>query len=234
MKKQLEELKLHPTAVIADAVFKKGGTVRGLPAGMRPLAANSRTAGPAVTVLCRNDLVAILEGLMRAEAGDVLLIDNGGFPGAGCIGDVVVSEAVRKGLAGIVVNGSIRDSVQISGMGLPVFHRGFFPVGPLKLPGSGNSHGQVNVTLDIDGLKIEPGDIVVGDADGVVVIEAAGLDKVIRKADEIERQEEALMEKIKGGRSLAVLFELEDYLKKRESDPEYPFNRHLSERKETI
>jgi 4-hydroxy-4-methyl-2-oxoglutarate aldolase len=228
-----EELLRHPTAVIADAVYKTGGTVRCLPPGMRPLTVESRMAGPVTTVRCANDLVSVLEGLMRAGEGEILLIGNEGFPGAGCIGDVVVSEAVRKRLAGIVVHGSIRDSREIAEMGLPVFFLGLFPVGPLKLPGE-TRRGEVNVPLDIGGIEVSPGDVAVGDADGVIVIARRGLEGVIRKAEEIEEQEKKLMAEVSDGRSLSDLFALEEYLSKRETEPGYAFSRHLAGLKRTI
>jgi 4-hydroxy-4-methyl-2-oxoglutarate aldolase len=229
-----EELASHPAAVVADAVYKTGGAVRCLPSGMRPLDRDSRAAGPVTTVRCDNDLIAVLEGLMRARPGDVLLVDNRGFTGAGCIGDVVVAEAQRKRLAGIVVHGCIRDSRAVAGMGVPVFHMGLFPVGPLKLPGERRGRGEVNVPLDIDGMHIAPGDVLVGDADGVIIIQPRGLEAVVRKAVEIERQERELIESIARGADLAELFALEDYLSRRDADPGYTFDRHLAERRRTI
>ncbi len=224
----------HPTAVIADAAFKIGATVRLLPSNLYSLKPDARLIGKVTTVKCNNDLVSILEGLMRAESGDVLLIDNNGFSGAGCIGDVIVSEAVRKKISGIVVYGSIRDSQQISTMEISVFCTGKCSVGPLKLPGQQSKNGLVNVVLEIEGTSIKPGDILIGDVDGVIVVETDRLDEIISKAEEIEHKEETLMKRIESGESLTDIFGVKKFLEKREGDPEYLFNSHLAEQNETI
>ena len=171
---------------------------------------------------------------MRAESGDVLLIDNNGFSGAGCIGDVIVSEAVRKKISGIVVYGFIRDSQQISTMEISVFCTGKCSVGPLKLPGQQSKNGLVNVVLEIEGTSIKPGDILIGDVDGVIVVETDRLDEIISKAEEIEHKEETLMKRIDSGESLTDIFRVKKFLEKREGDPEYSFNSHLAEQNETI
>ena len=234
MGNEFEALCQYPIAAIADAAFRMGAAVRLLPANLFPLKPDSRLAGPVTTVRCNNDLVAVLEGLMRAATGDVLLIDNNGFPGAGCIGDVIVSEAVRKGLAGIVVYGSIRDSRQIAAMGLPVFCTGKCSVGPLKLPGEPPSPGLVGMTLDIAGTPVAQKDILVGDADGVIVLETDRLGELIDMAKEIEQKEGDLMKRIAAGQCLTDIFELEKYLEKRKETPDYPFNRHLAAQDEII
>jgi regulator of RNase E activity RraA len=234
VKGSIRRLAENSTAVLADAAFKVGKPVRVFPSGMIPLDRNDIMAGPAVTVSCRNDLVAVLEGLMRAQAGDVLLIDNQGFLGAGCIGDVVVTEAVRKGLAGIAVFGCIRDSRRIARLRLPVFSLGVIPVGPLKLGGKEQKPGAVNVPANLNGTSIAPGDVVVGDADGLIALEAQDLEPIIEKAEEIEHQEQALMDQINGGSALDELFALKEYLEKRKADPELSFGAHLTQQGRTI
>lgn len=234
MKNDYEILRRYPAATIADAAFQSGVSVRALPSVLRPLNSVSRIVGPATTVRCNNDLVAVLEGLMRAEKGDILLIDNDGFTGAGCVGDVIVSEAVRKELSGFVVYGSIRDSRQIAAMELPMFCAGLCPVGPLKLPDEEQRIGRVEITLDIEGVLVDPGDIIVGDADGVIVLEPRDLQGIISKAEEIERKEQDLTRRIEAGSSLTDIFGIEAYLEKRKTDSGYSFNRHLAEQRETI
>ena len=124
----------YNTPLIADAAFRAGVEV-GLPSpGLGPIDPASKLAGPAVTVEADGDLVAILEAVHIGRAGDVILISNRG-PDAAVIGDLIGTEAIRKGLAGFVVDGLVRDSTELIAMGLPVVCRGTFPRGPLKLPG---------------------------------------------------------------------------------------------------
>ncbi len=116
----------YGTSLLADAAYRAGVDPGLLVPGLLPLDRRSKLAGPAVTVEANNDLVAILEGVDHAEPGDVVVITNR-TPAVGLMGDLIGTEAVRKGLAGFVVDGLVRDSVALVDLGLAVRCRGVVP-----------------------------------------------------------------------------------------------------------
>jgi 4-hydroxy-4-methyl-2-oxoglutarate aldolase len=222
------------TASIADAAFKAGHTVRLFPPSIRPLNADAKLLGPAITVLCNNDLVAVLAGLAKAQKGDVLVIDNGGFTRAGCIGDLIVSEALRKELGGFVIYGSVRDSQQLKALGLPIFCSGYCPVGPLKLPATSQGLGQIGIPIHLEEVTINTGDLIIADADGVIAIEPNSIQGVLNHLESIEQKEQQLVKQLKAGHSLTDLLEVGSYLEKREASPDYSFIEHLASQKQAI
>lgn len=145
-------------------------TDRGYLAGLRPLFTPTRLLGPAVTVrtpaLCG---AVIREALIAARAGDVLVIESVGDRGRACWGELRTLAALRKGVAGVVVAGAVTDSRAIAELGFPTFSAG---VSAITTRGGGRE-GEVNVPIDLDGVRIEPGDLMLGDEDGVFSISAA-------------------------------------------------------------
>lgn len=221
-------LERYSTSLLADSAFRAGVEV-GLPAsGLSPLEVRSKLAGPAVTVEANNDLVSILEAVHRAEPNDVVVIANRTMD-VGLLGDLIGAEAVRKGLAGFVVDGFVRDTVELVDLGVPVFYRGPYPVGPLKVPADMKGIGSVGESVSIGGARVSPGRWVFGDADGLIVLEADSLETVFDHAASAMRREEALAAEIASGTALGDAFELDSFLSKRKADPESDFNAHLAE-----
>ena len=144
-------------------------TDRGYLARLKPLFTPIRLLGPAVTVrtpaLCG---AVIREALIAARAGDVLVIETVGERGRACWGELRTHAALRKGLAGVVVAGPVTDSRAIRELGFPVFCAG---VSAITTRGGGRE-GEVNVPLDLDGVRIDAGDLILGDDDGVFAIAA--------------------------------------------------------------
>ena len=216
----------YGTASIADAAFRSGVEV-GLPVpGLMPLDPKSKLGGPAITVEANNDLVSILDAVRQAQTGDVVVISNDG-PNAGLMGGLIGTEAVRKGLAGFVVDGLVRAAVELIGMGLPVICRGTFPVGPLKVEGK-QDQGSVCGAVSIGGAPVTGGAWVFGDADGVVVVDADALPAIFDRAAIALEQEEALATEISSGTPLAEAFDLDSFLEKRSANPDADFNAHLA------
>lgn len=222
----------YGTALIADAAFRAGVDVALPSPGLRPLDLRSKLAGPAVTVEANNDLVSILKAVHRAEPGDVVVIGNRPT-NAGLMGDLIGTDAVRKGLAGFVVDGMVRDAIELIDMGLPVLCRGTYPVGPLKV-GAERGVGSVGETVSIGGAAVAPGMWVCGDADGVVVLDAEHLPALFERAAASWEQEEALAGEIASGTPLAEAFDLDTFLARRAEDPEADFNAHLAGLDRTI
>lgn len=203
---QLDQLKALGTATVHEAQGQKGA----LDIGVKPLDPTLRLAGPAVTVDIRpGDNLMIHYALTKTKPGDVLVVDAKGFLEAGPWGDVLTLAASELGLAGLVINGSVRDGNAIIEMGFPVFCRGLSIKGTNK-----NQPGKVNVPIHFGGVQINPGDIVVGDRDGVVVVAADEVDSVIANSMEREKKEEGMRAAIKQGKTMVELLNLGDTLKR--------------------
>lgn len=217
----------YSTALVADAAYR-AGIDPGLPApGLRPLDRRTTLAGPAITVEANNDLVSILDAVHRAQAGDAVVISNQ-TPDVGLIGDLIGTEAARKGIAGFVIDGLVRDSNELIDLGLQVLCLGSYPVGPLKLAPDAKGIGTVDQPVAIGGATVAPGAWVFGDADGVIVVRPEDLEAVFERAAVAWEREEALADEIASGIPLGDAFELESFLSERERDPAADFTAHLA------
>lgn len=133
---------------------------------LRPMHKGGALAGPALTVKCRpGDNLMIHKALTMAQPGDVIVVDAGGDLTNSLFGEIMVATSVRIGLAGVVLNGAVRDSEEIGQGDFPLYAAGVTHRGPYK-----DGPGEINVPVAIDGMVIQPGDLVVGDADGLLCI----------------------------------------------------------------
>lgn len=177
---------------------------------IRPLDPGFRVAGPALTVDCRpSDNLVLHLALTKARRGDVLVVDAKAFVAAGPWGDVMTLAAQVAGIAGLVIDGSVRDSQSIIDMGFPVFSRGICIVGTNK-----NQPGTVGAPVSVGGVRVEAGDVIVGDRDGVVVIPHARAATVARLGREREAKEAALREQIRAGRTTIEVLGLADSMRR--------------------
>ncbi len=194
----------------AATVYEAQGTKNALDSGIKPIAASMRMAGPAFTVDMRpGDNLMCHYALLKARPGDVLVLDAKAFLEAGPWGDVLTEQALHLGLAGLVVNGAVRDAAAISATGFPVFSRGLSIKGTAK-----NQPGLVNVPVMIGDVRINPGDIVVGDQDGLVVVERHEVESVLARCRAREDKEAGYRERIRAGATTAELLGLEDTLRR--------------------
>ncbi|HHU22541.1 MAG TPA: RraA family protein [Clostridiales bacterium] len=129
-----------------------------------------------------------------AQPGDVLVIDGGGSMERALCGEIMISHAKHRGLAGFIINGCIRDIDAIADMDFPVYALGANPNGPLK-----NGLGEINVPVVAGGMAILPGDILIGDADGIVVVRPQDAVEVAAKAAKQHEGEHKLLEIIAAG-----------------------------------
>ncbi len=151
-----------PVANVSDVMSRMvaGG------ARLRPMHAGGSMAGPALTVKTRpGDNLMLHKSLMLAEPGDVIVVDGGGDLVNSLIGELMLSHAMKIGVAGVVVDGAIRDYGWVKSNRFPVYAAGVTHRGPYK-----NGPGEINVPIALDGMMIEPGDLVIGDDDGVLAI----------------------------------------------------------------
>jgi 4-hydroxy-4-methyl-2-oxoglutarate aldolase len=185
---QLDALRRLGAATIYEAQGAKGA----LDSGLKPLDPGSILVGPAFTVDARPaDNLILHLAVQKARPGDVLVVDAKAFMEAGPWGDVLTLQAMHKGIAGLVISGCVRDASAIVGLGFPVFCRG------LSIKGTGkNQPGVLNAPLAIGGGVVHPGDIVVGDRDGLVVVPqdevAAALENSLAREDKERAQRLAI------------------------------------------
>jgi regulator of RNase E activity RraA len=145
---------------------------------LRPMHKSGKLAGPALTVKARpGDNLMIHKALDLAQPGDVIVVDAGGDLTNSLFGELMVSYAVRKRVGGVVLNGAIRDHDMISAGTFPVYAAGVTHRGPYK-----DGPGEINVTIAIDGMVIEPGDLVLGDADGLLCVPYDDVETVLAAA----------------------------------------------------
>jgi len=150
-------------AILADVAGRRG-TLHGR---IRPLAPSMKFAGPAFTVEVRpGDNLMIHAAMAMAKPGDVLVVDGKGDQTCALMGAIMINACKQLGIAGVVLDAAARDSDEIAEMGYPLFSVGTNPNGPTKFV-----PGRINWPVSVGGIAINPGDLVVGDADGIVVIE---------------------------------------------------------------
>jgi 4-hydroxy-4-methyl-2-oxoglutarate aldolase len=165
-----------------------------------------RCAGTAVTVRgSGGDNLAIYHGLNAAPRGSVLVVALGGSSAAGHWGSLLTQAALRRGLAGVVIDGSVRDTVELAELGLPIFFRGRCPVKAGK-----SDRGEVGTSVIVDGVEISTGDLVVADSDGVLVHEASALSALLEAGAEIVEREAEIQACIEAGAALGEAFGLPD------------------------
>jgi len=142
---------------------------------LRPMHKGGYLAGPALTVKCRpGDNLMIHKALTLAQPGDVIVVDAGGDLTNSLFGEIMVATSVRIGLAGIVLNGAVRDCEEIGQGDFPLYAAGVTHRGPYK-----DGPGEINVPIAIDGMVIQPGDLIVGDADGLLCIPYDDIEDVL-------------------------------------------------------
>lgn len=165
---------------------------------MLPIAAGQRVCGQAVTSWnYPGDNLMIHAALNVAQAGQVLVLTNGGTSQGALWGDVACGFAVKKGLAGTIVHGATRDTDAIRELGFPVWATAISVEHPEK-----RGPGAVNVPIVVDGVLVEPGDVIVGDADGVLVIPRALLRQTVEKAEARAEAEKVFRARIQAGERL--------------------------------
>jgi len=192
------------TGPLSDAIGKKGA----MDHGMRPWSAQPRMAGPAFTVRVHTaDILMVSKALSACPAGAVLVIDGHGELNTALWGGLTTAQALRKGLAGIVIDGAIRDLADIRKSKLPVFARSVVPNA-----GGAEYVGDLQVPVSCGGQVVTPGDWLVGDDDGVVVIPPAQLEAALAKAKQIVEAEKRIAQAIRQGADIADLLQVDDLI----------------------
>jgi len=205
--REQKRLLQYGTGPVSDALGKGGA----MDHGMRPWSASAKMAGPAYTVQVHTaDILMVSKALAECPAGHVLVIDGHGERNTALWGGLTTLSAALKGLAGVVIDGAIRDLADIRGSQLPVFARAVVPNA-----GGAEYVGKLQVPVACGGMVVNPGDWLVGDDDGVVVIPLGQLEETIEKAERIVRAEKKIAKAIRSGMEVAALLRVDELLERK-------------------
>ena len=183
--------KALPLANISDCMSRMsaGGS------RLRPMHGGGAMAGPALTVKTRpGDNLMVHKAIDMAEPGDVIVVDAGRELTAAIIGELMSTHAMTRGVAGLVIDGAIRDSAALRAGRFPVYAAGVTHRGPYK-----DGPGEINTAIALDGMVIAPGDLVLGDDDGVLAIPFDEAEAIYAQAVAKNAAEEKQMAAIKAG-----------------------------------
>ena len=201
-----------------------GFPVRMAPPGIRPLVPGRQIVGKARPARHYGSVDVFLEAAIQIEPGDVLVVDNQGRLDEGCIGDLVALECRAVGTAALVVWGAHRDTGDLRRLDIPVFSYGTCPLGPVRLEAR---HNAVLDTADFGSHLVTPNDVVIADDDGVIFVDVDWAGAVADLARQIADGERRQADAVQQGESLRAQFRFDDYLSRRDADPNYSFRAHL-------
>lgn len=178
---------------------------RAMAPGLRPVWPGARLAGPAVTVACApSDNLAVHAALADAPSGSLLVVATSGDRARGYWGEVLTVAAQARGVAGLVIDGGVRDTEAIARRSFPVF------TALVALPGAGKTGpGSTGGIVEVAGVSVTPGDWVVGDGDGLVVVPAARLDEVTAAGQDRAERERRFFERLEAGVTTVELLGLD-------------------------
>ncbi|MBP6018571.1 MAG: RraA family protein [Burkholderiaceae bacterium] len=188
----LQQFATVGAAQISDCMNRLYGVV-----GLKPMHVQGQTrlVGVALTVKTRpGDNLMIHKAISLAQPGDLLVVDGGGDMTNALVGELMAMDAEKRGMVGFVIDGAIRDADVFASGGFPCFARGVSHRGPYK-----DGPGEINVAVSIGGQVVFPGDVLVGDADGLVVIPAEQAASILAAALQKEENEVQIKAKIRAG-----------------------------------
>jgi len=188
----VEAFKGLPVANISDCMARMtAGGPR-----LRPMHKSGYLAGPALTVKARpGDNLLIHKALTMAQPGDVIVVDAGGDLTNSLFGEIMMAIAIKNGVVGVVLNGAVRDSEEIGEGHFPIYAAGVTHRGPYK-----DGPGEINVPIAMDGMLIRPGDLVLGDADGLLCVPYEDAETLLAATHKKMEQEKQMMADIAAGR----------------------------------
>ncbi len=203
----INQYKELSSATVHEAYGGKGA----LSSRIKPVSPEMKVCGPAVTVKVRAcDNLMLHKAIYVAQKGDVIVADAEGYVEAGAWGEIMAVAAHQRGLRGLVFNGAVRDTQAMTELCFPVFACGTSIKGTEKV-----SLGWINHPLNFDNITIHPGDLILGDQDGVVVVKREEAEEVLQKSRGREEKEKGIKERLRQGESTLDIFGFAGILKSR-------------------
>ena len=189
------------TCAVSDCMGRFGA----MTGDLRPLCDAIRFAGPAVTArTLASDLAAVFKAIDVSEPGDVVVVDAHGSRDTAFWGENMTISAQNRGVSGAVIDGACRDVMEIRRMRFPLFSRGVVP-NVAAIAG----YGEVNVRVQCAGQAVSPGDIIIADENGVVVVPADAAADVLERTRRLLDTEHVLQEKLRGGATIGELIDVD-------------------------
>jgi 4-hydroxy-4-methyl-2-oxoglutarate aldolase len=188
----------HSAATVHEAMGQRGA----LSMSIKPITDGLRICGRAITVQCHTaDNIMLVKAISIAGKGDVIVADMGAAIQSGPFGEVLATECIVKGISGIVLSCAVRDADELRGMPLPIFSAGFSVRGTAKA-----SLGTINHPISSEGTIIYPGDIILGDNDGVVAIPLTEAADILEASNARVLNENKVKQRLKNGESLFDIY----------------------------
>jgi 4-hydroxy-4-methyl-2-oxoglutarate aldolase len=212
------------TPLIADACLRLEVPLRLAPPGIRPILPEHRVAGRVLPVRHYGSVDVFLEAMGTAEPGDILVIDNAGRLDEACVGDLTALEAQASHLAGMVVWGAHRDTLELEPIGFPVFSYSTCPAGPRRLD---SPDSDALLSARFGDCIVSKEDIVFGDRDGILFVPDQQVEEILAAARSIWQKERDQASAVRAGKRLREQLQFDEYLARRAADPSYTFRQHL-------
>ncbi|MEX2430504.1 MAG: RraA family protein [Dehalococcoidia bacterium] len=191
------ELLQQAHGISTATLHEAGGQIGALPSGIKPVSPDWYICGAALTVVSPpKDNLWLHRAIYQAQKGDIMVVDTGSYWEAGYWGEIMTHAAIQAGLGGLVIDGCARDGKILIELGFPVFSRG------LCIRGTGkdrDAYGAVNVPVRLGEIWVFPGDLVVGDGDGVCVVPQAKIADTIAKSKARDEKESGIIQELKKG-----------------------------------
>ncbi|MBB3612702.1 4-carboxy-4-hydroxy-2-oxoadipate aldolase/oxaloacetate decarboxylase [Rhizobium sp. BK602] len=204
-REEIEAIRKFSPATIHEAQGRRGA----LSSRLKPIDYRMKLCGPAFTVKCApRDNIMLQVAINYAQPGDIIVVSAGEYEEAGSFGDVLANACLAKGIGGLVTDTGVRDTLQLRELGFPVFSLSVCIKGTVK-----ETLGATNEPIIVGGETINPGDVIVGDADGLVVVRKSEVGAVAKLSQAREDAEEGYIAAYKAGRSVVEVSNLEAVLK---------------------
>ena len=208
MSRSFADVLLRAAAQSAATLHEAAGRIGALPAAIKPLSTSLTLCGPALPVrMPPGDNLWLHHALYAAAPGDVLVVETGGALEYGHWGEVMAVAAIERGIAGLVIDGGVRDKLRLNELNFPVFAASVCIRGTAKNPAG---DGSIGLPVRLGDASIHRGDVIVGDAVGVVVIPSADIERVVNLSERREAEEREIFARLRRGDSTLDIYGLPD------------------------